>query len=84
MQFYAPNVDYYDKGAVDADFIRQDISEFWRRWPRREYHLFDDPVARAGPRTQSVSGHLSGRVRSGRSPERNARDFQRHYSGPGR
>src|ERR1700719_3260975 len=49
MQFYAPNVDYYDKGAVDADLIRKEISGFWRRWPRREYHLFDDPVARAGP-----------------------------------
>jgi hypothetical protein len=37
MQFYAPKVNYYDKGAVDEDFIRKDISEFWRRWPRREY-----------------------------------------------
>ena len=49
MQFYAPKVDYYDKGIVDADSIRKEISEFWRRWSRREYHLFDDPVARAGP-----------------------------------
>ena len=49
MQFYAPKVDYYDKGIVDADFIRQEISEFWRRWSRREYQLFDDPVARTGP-----------------------------------
>jgi hypothetical protein len=49
MQFYAPKVDYYDKGIVDADFIRQEISEFWRRWSRREYHLFDDPAARTGP-----------------------------------
>src|SRR6202047_1315201 len=46
MQFYAPNVNYYDKGAVDADFIRKDISELRRRWSRREYQLFDDPVAR--------------------------------------
>src|SRR6202051_97953 len=28
MQFYAPNVDYYDKGALDADLIRQEISGF--------------------------------------------------------
>jgi hypothetical protein len=49
MQFYAPNVNYYDKGAVDADFIRKDISELRRRWSRREYQLFDDPVARTGP-----------------------------------
>ena len=39
MQFYAPKVDYYDKGAVDADFIRKDIAELWRRWPRRDYQL---------------------------------------------
>jgi hypothetical protein len=49
MQFYAPKVNYYDKGAVDGDFIRKDLSELRRRWSRREYQLFDDPVARAGP-----------------------------------
>jgi S1-C subfamily serine protease len=49
MQFYAPKVDYYGKGTVDVDFIRNDIAEFWRRWPRREYHLLDNPVARTGP-----------------------------------
>jgi hypothetical protein len=49
MQFYAPNVNYYDKGDVDGDFIRKDISELRRRWSRREYQLFDDPIARAGP-----------------------------------
>jgi hypothetical protein len=49
MQFYAPKVDYYDKGTVDVDFIRNDISEFWRRWSRRDYQLFDNPVARGGP-----------------------------------
>ncbi|MBV8353430.1 MAG: trypsin-like peptidase domain-containing protein [Verrucomicrobia bacterium] len=50
MQFYAPKVNYYDKGLVDEVFIRRDISEFRRRWPRREYQLFNRPVARAGPR----------------------------------
>jgi hypothetical protein len=49
MQFYAPKVDYYDKGTVDVDFIRNDITEFWQRWSRREYQLFDNPVARSGP-----------------------------------
>ena len=49
MQFYAPNVNYYDKGAVDADFIRKDLTEFRRRWPRRDFQLFDNPVARLGP-----------------------------------
>jgi Trypsin-like peptidase domain len=49
MQFYASKVNYYDKGAVDGEFIQKDLSELRRRWPRREYQLFDDPVARLGP-----------------------------------
>ena len=49
MQFYAQRVNYYDKGAVDGDFILSDLSDFRRRWPRREYQLLDTPVARAGP-----------------------------------
>jgi Trypsin-like peptidase domain len=49
MQFYAQKVNYYDKGAVDGDFILSDLSDFRRRWPRREYQLLDTPIARAGP-----------------------------------
>jgi hypothetical protein len=48
MQFYAPNVNYYDKGIVDGEFIRKDVIEFRRRWPRRKYELLSDPVAHAG------------------------------------
>ena len=50
MQFYAPVVDYYDKGAVDDSFVRKDLAEYRRRWPRREYQLFDSPIAHAGSR----------------------------------
>ena len=49
MQFYAPKVNYYDKGVVDEAFLRRDMSEFRRRWPRREYQLVNKPVAHAGP-----------------------------------
>jgi hypothetical protein len=49
MQFYAPEVNYYRKGLVDEAFIRRDISERRRRWPRRKYQLLNKPVARAGP-----------------------------------
>jgi len=48
MQFYAPNVNYYDKGIVDDEFIRKDVTEFRRRWLRRKYELLSDPVAHAG------------------------------------
>jgi hypothetical protein len=50
MQFYAPVVDYYDKGAVDDSFVRKDLADYRRHWPRREYELFDSPIARAGSR----------------------------------
>jgi hypothetical protein len=49
MQFYAQRVNYYDKGAVDGDFILSELSDFRRRWPRRQYRLLNTPVARAGP-----------------------------------
>jgi hypothetical protein len=49
MQFYAQKVNYYDKGAVDGEFILSDLSDFRRRWPRREYQLLNTPVAREGP-----------------------------------
>jgi hypothetical protein len=60
MQFYARRVNYYDKGTVDGDFILSDLSDFRRRWPRREYQLLDTPVARAG--TESNQFLVSYRV----------------------
>jgi Trypsin-like peptidase domain len=48
MQFYAPVVDYYDKGLVDDSFVRKDLAEYRRRWPHREYQLSDSPIAHAG------------------------------------
>jgi Trypsin-like peptidase domain len=50
MQFYAPTVNYYDKGVVDDSFVRKDLADYRRRWPRREYQLLDSPVAHAGSR----------------------------------
>jgi hypothetical protein len=48
-QFYAQSVNYYDKGAVDGEYILSELSDFRRRWPRRNYQLLNTPVARAGP-----------------------------------
>ena len=83
MQFYAPKVNYYDKGAVDGEFIRRDISEFRRRWPRREYQLLDSPVARPGPGPNQFLVTYRVGYDLGRSPERDARYFRCHHSGPG-
>jgi hypothetical protein len=42
-------VNYYDKGVVDAEFIRRDISDLRGSWPHREFQLLGKAVARAGP-----------------------------------
>jgi hypothetical protein len=70
MQFYAPNVNYYDKGIVDSDFIRKDATEFRRRWVRRKYELLSDPVAYAGTRPdQYVVAYRAGFVLGDRRDE---------------
>ena len=60
MQFYAPMVDYYDKGSVDDSFVRRDLAEYRRRWPRRKYELFGSPIAHLGshPNQYTVSYNL--------------------------
>jgi hypothetical protein len=50
MQFYAPAINYYDKGIVDDSFVQRDLAEYRRRWPRRQYQLFGSPIAHAGTR----------------------------------
>ncbi|MDN3514818.1 MAG: PA14 domain-containing protein [Candidatus Brocadia sp.] len=39
MQCYADNVDYYDKGSVNKDFIKQHILSIHKTWPYREYRI---------------------------------------------
>jgi len=60
MQFYAPVINYYDKGTVDDSFVRRDLAEYRRRWPRREYELLGSPVAHVGahPNQYTVSYKL--------------------------
>jgi trypsin-like peptidase len=50
MQFYAPAINYYDKGIVDDSFVRRDLADYRRRWPRRKYELFGSPIAYVGTR----------------------------------
>jgi Trypsin-like peptidase domain len=70
MQFYAPEVNYYDTGVVGKAFVRRDISELRRRWPRREYELVSKPVARAGPGpNQYLVSYRVGRTLANRRSE---------------
>jgi Trypsin-like peptidase domain len=60
MQFYAPVINYYDKGVVDDSFVRRDLAEYRRRWPRREYELLGSPISHVGahPNQYTVSYKL--------------------------
>ena len=37
LPFYADNVDYFQHGVVDREFIMQDIQKYVRRWTSRRY-----------------------------------------------
>lgn len=41
---FAAQVDYYDKGIVGLNFIRDDKAKYFARWPVRKYHLLKDTV----------------------------------------
>jgi hypothetical protein len=43
MRYYAPQVDYFDHGMRDHDFIRKDVANYYGKWPKRRYEL-DGPV----------------------------------------
>ena len=42
LQFYAEKADYYDRGIVSKDFIRNDILRYNDKWPTRRYWLDGD------------------------------------------
>ncbi len=37
MEFYADEVEFYKKGLVAKDFVREDKTQYFQRWPKREY-----------------------------------------------
>jgi hypothetical protein len=40
---YAEHVDYFDSGKVTHDFIGKDQARYYKRWPKREFHLLGEP-----------------------------------------
>jgi hypothetical protein len=54
LEFYAPRVQYFDRGIVSKDQIAKDKANFFRRWPLREYVVNGDiavgPASRSGER----------------------------------
>jgi hypothetical protein len=52
LAFYAERVDYYDHGAVDRSYIKNELAVYDQRWPTRKYTLGDSlRVARKGNNT---------------------------------
>jgi hypothetical protein len=49
MAFYADEVRYFDHGPVNTAFIEQDVSAFYKRWPKRSYHLYNLEVVKSLP-----------------------------------
>ena len=52
LAFYADRVAYYDHGAVDQAYIRNELAVYNQRWPVRKYTVGDSlRVVRAGTNT---------------------------------
>jgi peptidoglycan hydrolase-like protein with peptidoglycan-binding domain len=75
LDFYADQIDYYDRGIVDKAYIQYDLATYDERWPNRKYAVGksirisargDDIVARCrvtfGLATVSAARHASGRT----------------------
>jgi peptidoglycan hydrolase-like protein with peptidoglycan-binding domain len=41
LAFYADRVEYYDHGAVEKSYIRNELAVYDQRWPNRKYTLGD-------------------------------------------
>jgi peptidoglycan hydrolase-like protein with peptidoglycan-binding domain len=41
LSFYADHVDYFDHGAVDRPYIKNELAVYDQRWPSRKYTLGD-------------------------------------------
>jgi hypothetical protein len=44
LAFYAERVDYYDHGAVDRSYIKNELVVYDQRWPTRKYTLGDSLI----------------------------------------
>lgn len=52
LNFYAERVEYFDHGAVDRSYIRNELAVYDQRWPIRKYSLGDSlRVVRSGNNT---------------------------------
>ncbi len=52
LELYADEVDFYKKGLVSKDFVRQDKTAYFQRWPTREYTVSGKPKVTDAPGTK--------------------------------
>ena len=77
LAFYAERVDYYDHGAVDRSYIKNELAVYDQRWPSRKYTLGDSVrVRRMGNNTLAtirvnfeVANNEHNRMASGRTDD---------------
>ena len=52
LAFYADRIEYFDHGAVEKSYIRNELAVYDQRWPNRKYQLGDSlRVSRIGNNT---------------------------------
>jgi hypothetical protein len=51
LAFYADRVDYFDHGAVDKSYIRNELAVYNQRWPNRQYSIDSLNVKKKGNNT---------------------------------
>ncbi len=49
VKYFDYPVEYFDHGAVDADFVQKDVANYVKRWPDRHYTLLAPPKIVAAP-----------------------------------
>ncbi len=51
VKYFAYPVEYFDHGAVAAEFVERDVRRYLQRWPRRKYELLTPPTLTMAGRT---------------------------------
>jgi hypothetical protein len=67
VRVFAFPVNYFGRGAVNAQFVRNDVRRYMRRWPVRRYTLLEPvKVTMASPETAIADFKIAFNVRSGK------------------
>lgn len=63
MSYYADEVDYFNKGPAGREYIRRDVSNYYKRWPERSYEIVGPVTATPGTRPGETAVRFQVRFR---------------------